>query len=109
PEHVAVSPTLIHGSFFPEAIIYQAKTRSISGITGFNRAGLGDPARDVGGLLGPKGYGEALVRRFVPSYPEVVTLLERARFYARGHALEEQLRRLAEGLNKGVNQMTFYP
>jgi aminoglycoside 2''-phosphotransferase len=109
PEPFTVAPTLVHGRFVPEAIIYQVKSRRISSITGFSRAGLGDPACDIGGLLGPRGYGEAFVRRFVPVYPEVVMLLERARFYAEVHTLEEQLRRLAAGNRKVVNQMTFYP
>ncbi len=108
-ENVAVMPTLIHGSFGPEVILYQAKTASISAILGFSQVRPGDPARDVGGLLGPRGYGEAFVRRSERPYSEVATLLERARFYAEAHTLEEQLRRRAAGNKKVFSQTTFYP
>lgn len=107
PENFDVVPTLILGAFGPETIFYHAKTRRISGITGFSHAGLGDPARDIGGLLGPRGYGEAFIQRFILRYPEAAALLERARFYAEIHALEGQLRRVSAG-RRGVQNQPIY-
>jgi aminoglycoside 2''-phosphotransferase len=108
-DHFAVMPTLIHGSFGPQAVLYQAKTRSISAIVGFSYARLSDSAHDVAGLLGSRGYGETVVQRFEATYPEVAQLLERARFYAEARALEEELRRRAVGNQKVFSQTTYYP
>ena len=104
-----LSPALIHSNFSPETIIYHAKPQTISGIIDFSRACLGDPARDFAGLLGPKGYGESFVRRFEPAYPELPSLLERARFYAEALSLEGQIRRLMDRSGQAIGRMTFFP
>jgi aminoglycoside 2''-phosphotransferase len=109
PENFAVPPTLIHGNFGPETILYEAKSKRISGMSGISHIGLGDPARDVGGLLGPRGYGEAFIQRFVVRYPEAAALLERAQFYAEARALEIQLQRLAASRRRAEYQTAYYP
>ncbi|GEM_PF-1714089 len=89
PEHFAVTPVLVHGNFGPETILYDAKERRISGVIDFSRACLGDPALDFARLVGPAGYGEDFLQRWIPIYPNLSMLLERAKFYAVVVALEE--------------------
>lgn len=93
PDHVAVTPVLLHGNVSPETIIYDAKERRISGVIDFSRACVGDPALDFARLVGPTGYGGAFLQRWVSLYPELPSLLERARFYAIAVALEAELRK----------------
>ena len=96
PEHVAVTPVLVHGNFGPETILYHAKERRISGVIDFSRACLGDPALDFARLVGPAGYSEGFLQRWVPIYPELQELLPRAKFYAVVVTLEEELRQRRE-------------
>jgi aminoglycoside 2''-phosphotransferase len=93
PDHFAVTPVLLHGNVGPETIIYDAKEHRISGVIDFSRACLGDPALDFARLIGPRGYGEAFLQRWVSVYPELPSLLERASFYSVVVALEEELRK----------------
>lgn len=93
PDHVAMTPVLLHGNVGPETILYDAKERRISGVIDFSRACLGDPALDFARLVGPTGYGEAFLQREVSLYPELPSLLERARFYAVVVVLEDALRK----------------
>lgn len=96
PEHFAVTPVLVHGNFGPETILYHAKERRISGVIDFSRACLGDSALDFARLVGPAGYSEGFLQRWVPIYPELPGLLPRAKFYAVVVTLEEELRQRRE-------------
>lgn len=84
---------LVHGDFGPSNILYDAATSRISGVIDFSGAGLGDPAVDLAAaaMSEPFGYGEPFLRRLVRAYPEMLTALERARFYASTFALQEAL------------------
>jgi aminoglycoside 2''-phosphotransferase len=90
-EELAFRPVLRHGDFGPTNILYDSSAGSISGIIDFGSAGLGDPATDIAGLLGPLSYGEAFVDLLAPAYPDLEALLGRARFYAGTFALQEAL------------------
>jgi aminoglycoside 2''-phosphotransferase len=91
PQNFALTPVLIHGSFGPQRILYDAKTRSISGIIGFTQAGLGDPACDIAALLGPQGYGKNLLQHLEHFYPDLPYLWERIQFYANVSILQKIL------------------
>src|SRR5260221_5777294 len=80
PQNFALTPALVHGSFGPHRILYDAKNRSISGVIGFTQAGLGDPAREFAMLLGPRCYGKNFVQRFERVYPDLPTLQKRMHF-----------------------------
>lgn len=86
-----INKTLIHGDFGPSNIIFDSNNQTISGIIDFNEVSIGDPAIDIASLIGPFGYGEDFVRSFEPIYPNIESLLERARFYASTFALQEAL------------------
>jgi aminoglycoside 2''-phosphotransferase len=94
PDYRAV---LRHGDFGPSNILFDAETRTISGIVDFGSAGLGDPALDIAGLIGPAGYGEAFASAFVDDFRPTRTLMRRARFYAGTFALQEALWGLEHG------------
>jgi aminoglycoside 2''-phosphotransferase len=79
---------LKHGDFGPSNILYDRETQKISGIIDFGSAGPGDPAQDIAAV---STYGEAFLERFYPAYPEIETMLERARFYRGTFALSEAL------------------
>ncbi|HEY7417720.1 MAG TPA: phosphotransferase [Ktedonobacteraceae bacterium] len=91
-----MTPVLVHGNFGPETILYAAKERRICGVVDFSRACLGDPALDFARLVGPAGYGDDFLQRWVPTYPELPALLSRATFYAVVVALEGELRQRRE-------------
>ena len=84
-------PALIHSDFGPSNILYDARTKSISGIIDFSSAGWGDPAQDVAAVICSVSYGEEFLQRFVTVYPGIDELLPRARFYAGMFALQEAL------------------
>nr|BBH86153.1 6'-aminoglycoside N-acetyltransferase [Thermosporothrix sp. COM3] len=90
-------PAFIHGDFGPGNILYNPETRSISGIIDFSSADRGDPASDFAALLCSVSYGEAFLARFTSIYPEIETMLIRARFYAGTFALQEALYGLEDG------------
>jgi len=93
----AYQPALRHGDFGPSNILFDAASGTISGIVDFGSAGLGDPAVDVAGLIGPVGFGETLVGTFSAFYPRMQALLPRARFYLGTFALQEALWGLEHG------------
>jgi aminoglycoside 2''-phosphotransferase len=90
-DNAAQQPVLRHGDFGPSNILFDAALRTISGIIDFCSAGLGDPALDVAGVMGPFGYGETFARSFTDVYPAVETFVDRARFYAGTFAVQEAL------------------
>ena len=91
------APALIHGDFGPGNILYNAGTKSISGIIDFSSAGWGDPATDFAAILCSISYGEPFLERFSAFYPGIDAVLSRARFYAGTFALQEALYGLEDG------------
>jgi len=84
-------PALVHGDFGPGNILYDTKTRSISGIIDFSSVAWGDPAIDFAAILCSVSYGEQFLERFAHFYPGIETAIPRARFYAGTFALQEAL------------------
>ena len=82
-------PALKHGDFGPSNILCDAGDQAVCGIIDFSGSGLCDPAYDFAGLL--SGYGVAFVRECGAAYPELDSLLPRARFYQGTFALMEAL------------------
>lgn len=80
------SPVLIHGDLAPYHLLFLPDEGVLNGVIDFGVAGMGDPATDLGSLINY--YGESLIQKIKPFYPEYDTLLPRARFYAQ--ALELQ-------------------
>jgi len=97
PHNCDYTPAFIHGDFGPSNILYDAGTRSISGIIDFSSAGWGDPATDFAAILCSVGYGEQFLKRFSATYSGIEQVLPRARFYAGTFALQEALYGLEDG------------
>lgn len=102
-DNASYPPVLRHGDFGPSNILFDAPSRTISGIIDFGSAGLGDAALDIAGVMGPF---EAFARSFAEFYPAVETLLDRARLYAGTFAVQEALWGLEygdpEAFNSGI-------
>ena len=94
---------LIIGTFYVLMALGLSLILNLSGVINFGSAGLGDPALDVAGVMGPFGYGEAFARSFAEFYPAVETLLDRARFYAGTFAVQEALWGLEHGDPEAFN------
>jgi aminoglycoside 2''-phosphotransferase len=73
-------PALIHGDLATYHVLLDPSARRLSGVIDFGTAGLGDPATDIATLL--HYYGESIVRRMEPTYPQLPNLIDRARFWA---------------------------
>lgn len=87
-------PAVVHGDFAPRNILCVRLSQgdvAMSGIYGWSRAGLGDPAADLARLLGPDGYGEEFVLAFADEYPGLNDELPRARWYASVQPLRDAL------------------
>lgn len=79
---------LRHGDFGPGNILYNPEAQTISGVIDFDGMGLGDPVLDIAAA---SCYGEDFTRQFHLVYPEVDSMMERARFYKGTYALQEAL------------------
>jgi aminoglycoside 2''-phosphotransferase len=97
PEFFKYETALIHGDLAPYHFIYDPDAARITGVIDFGMSGIGDPASDIGGLISI--YGETFVKRMKPVYPNLESLLPRARFYAQGLELEWTLLGLESGHN----------
>ena len=86
PSLHAFRPVVIHGDFGGSNILFGGDR--ITGIIDFSFAGLGDPAQDVAAV---STYGEAFFVRICRSYPDIKSLLARAKFYRGTFALYEAL------------------
>jgi len=73
-------PALIHGDLATYHVFLDTSANRLSGVIDFGTAGLGDPAIDIATLL--HFYGESIVRRMEPTYPQLPNLIDRARFWA---------------------------
>ncbi len=88
-------PALIHGDLGPYHLLYDHQNQRLNGVIDFAMAGIGDPAADLGSLIGH--YGETLVSDLRPFYPPYDDLLPRARFYAEA----EEVHRVLLGFESG--------
>jgi aminoglycoside 2''-phosphotransferase len=86
PAQFTYRPVLRHGDFGGSNILYDPQTNCISGVIDFESLGLGDPATDVAAL---STYGEEFFTVCLAAYPEMQTMLDRARFYRSTFALQE--------------------
>jgi aminoglycoside 2''-phosphotransferase len=84
----AFPPTLIHGDFGTSNILFSPARVDITAILDFGAAGLGDPACDLAAFMT---YGEEFAESGFAAYPELATLLPRARFYRSTFAIQEAL------------------
>lgn len=85
------NPVIIHGDFGPSNILFDNSLQRISGIIDFSSVRIGDPALDFASLIGPFGYGENFLMMISDVYPEVGSMIERARFYASTFSIQEAL------------------
>lgn len=86
-------PTLIHGDLAPYHILFDGNM--LTGVIDFGVAGIGDPALDIGSLIGT--YGERFVCEMGEVYPGLNLLLPRARFYAQSIEIQWVLLGLETG------------
>ncbi|WP_226577827.1 phosphotransferase family protein [Halobacillus litoralis] len=80
---------LIHGDFGASNILWNSKSKSISGVIDFGETEIGDPAYDFAGLLAS--YGQPFLQRCLSLYPEGGKILERINFYKGTFGLQEAL------------------
>lgn len=85
---------LQHGDFGGSNILFDRSTQRISGVIDFGFARLGDPAQDIAAA---STLGEPFLARFVETYPEIESMLERATFYRSTFALSEALHGIKNG------------
>ena len=80
------NPSIIHGDFGGSNILFHEN--KITGIIDFGFAGISDPARDIASV---STLGDSFFERICVYYPNIESLLERARFYRGTYALYEAL------------------
>lgn len=86
--------TLHHGDFGGSNILFDRETLVITGVIDFGFAGLGDPAQDIAAV---STFGESFLTWLYRTYPEIESMLERARFYRGTFALCEALHGIKSG------------
>lgn len=86
PDFFGFYPVLIHGDLMPYHILYSKENERLNAVIDFAIAGLGDPATDLGSLI--SSYGETLISKMEKEYPDLGSLLPRARFYAQANELQ---------------------
>ncbi len=77
---ISYEPVLIHGDLSPCHLLIDSRLKKLTGVLGFGLSGMGDPAYDVGILL--DNLGETFLKRVARYYPNMESLIDRARFYA---------------------------
>jgi aminoglycoside 2''-phosphotransferase len=88
PESFDYKPGLRHGDFGTGNILYDVRSRRISGIIDFGSAGVGDPAVDLASV---SCFGDSFYQRIQAFYPVTEAALQRAVFYKGTYALQEAL------------------
>lgn len=86
PHFFDFESVIIHGDLAPYHILFSPQKQNITGVIDFGVSGLGDPATDLGSLMSC--YGESLVQKIKPYYPNYEALLPRARFYAQASEVQ---------------------
>lgn len=85
------TPVVIHGDFGPTNILFDKQLQKVSGVIDFSSVNIGDPAIDFASLIGPFGYGVNFLKTISQVYPEVVSMIARAKFYASTFGIQEAL------------------
>jgi len=80
------TPSIIHGDFGGSNILFEEN--KITGVIDFGFAGLSDPARDIASV---STFGDSFFERICRYYPNIKSLLDRAKFYRGTYALYEAL------------------
>ena len=80
-------PVLLHGDFEAEHLLVDPATGALTGVLDWSELGLGDAARDIGGVWAF--FGDDFLRVLLAHYdrPPDATLGARVRFFGRCHAL----------------------
>jgi predicted methyltransferase/aminoglycoside phosphotransferase (APT) family kinase protein len=80
-------PVLLHGDFEAEHLLVDPATGALTGVLDWSELGLGDAARDIGGVWAF--FGDEFLRVLLAHYDRSpdATLGARARFFGRCHAL----------------------
>ncbi len=78
-DFLSYEPALIHGDLSACHLLIDSKLKKLTGVIGFGLSGLGDPAYDVGILIDT--LGEAFLKRVARYYPNMESIVDRARFY----------------------------
>jgi len=73
-------PSVVHADLASYHVLHDPQTGQLSGVIDFGVAGVGDPAIDLACLF--SSWGESRCSALLDSYPEIVGLATRARFYA---------------------------
>ncbi|PTM59903.1 phosphotransferase family protein [Desmospora activa] len=84
-----ITPTLIHGDFGTENILYDPESNRVTGIIDFSSVQIGDPAIDYAALLAS--YGEGFFQMVMDHNPNIQGMMERVMFYKGTFALQEAL------------------
>jgi Phosphotransferase enzyme family. len=74
------TPALIHADPTPRRFLCDKGLKKINAAIGFGCAGIGDPAYDMGIVLGS--FGETFLKRIGRYYGDLSKLIDRARFYS---------------------------
>lgn len=77
---LSYEPGLVHGDLKPWHILTLPEPLRLSGVIDWDDAGIDDPAQDLGAIV--YSYGESFVRQMARTTPEIVSMIDRARFYA---------------------------
>lgn len=86
PSFMAGEQTFMHGDLASYHLLFDPAAKRLNGVIDFGTAGIGDPACDLALIL--EDFGESFLRYLDPYYPEIGTLIERARFWAGSLELE---------------------
>lgn len=84
----SVKPVLIHGDFGSGNILVDPASLTVTGVIDWGSAHADDPAVDIAAA---STVAEGLVDEMIPFYPELDTMLSRARFYRSTFRLQEGL------------------
>lgn len=95
PKNFAYAPALIHGDLAPYHLLVNCDKTRLMGVLDFGVAGVGDPAIDIAPLI--NSYGLPFVEKMAAVYPNLATVLPRAKFYAQAIELQWALLGLETG------------
>jgi|GEM_PF-5326767 len=80
PANFSFKPSVVHGTFGSDSIVYDAQSQDLSGIIQWDAVGLGDPAVDFGALA--SSYDAEFIERVGRVTPMSPALMARIPFFA---------------------------